>query len=85
LSQEKVKASPLVEFVKFTLLKRDKIYPITGLDRPLKHHEVEASRISVESAHEGGVLLSPKYWLPLPHRRYPWFLFLSEADPALGS
>ena len=31
-----VKASSLVPFAKYTLLKKDKMYPITGLDRPLK-------------------------------------------------
>jgi hypothetical protein len=34
-------------------------YLITGLDRPLGLQKVEASRISRQSAHEGGKVVSP--------------------------
>jgi hypothetical protein len=36
------------------------------MDRPLWRHEVEAPRISGQSAHEGGMVFSPKQWPPLP-------------------
>lgn len=47
--------------------------------------EVKASRIPTELAHEDGIVLSPKYRLPLSHSSYPWFLFMLEAQLALGS
>jgi hypothetical protein len=34
-------------------------YIITGLDRPLRLQEVEAPRISRQSAHEGGKVVGP--------------------------
>jgi hypothetical protein len=40
-------------------------YPITGLDRPLGLQEVEAPRISRQSAHEGGKAVSPTHRPPL--------------------
>jgi hypothetical protein len=43
-----------------------KSYPITGLDRPLGLKEFEASRISRQSAHDGGKVVSPTHRLPLP-------------------
>jgi len=41
--------------------------------------EIEAFRISRQSAHEGGNGVSPVYWLSIPPRRYPWYSFISEA------
>jgi hypothetical protein len=41
-------------------------YPITVLDRPLGLQEVEASRISRQSAHEGGKFVSPTQRPHLP-------------------
>jgi hypothetical protein len=38
-----------------------KTYLITPLDRPLGHQEVEAARISRQSVHEGGKVLSPAH------------------------
>ena len=38
--------------------------------------EVEASRISRQSAHEGGKVVSPTHRPPLLSRRYPWYSFL---------
>jgi len=43
-------------------------YPYTGLDRPLRFHEVEAPRISSQSALEGGRVVSPTY----QPRRQSW-------------
>jgi hypothetical protein len=45
--------------------------PITGLDRPLAFQEVEAPRISRQSAHEGGKVVSPTHWPPLPTGNIP--------------
>jgi hypothetical protein len=53
-----------------------------GLDRLLGYHEIEAPRVSRHSAHEGGKVVSPKHQLPLPHKRYPWYSFLLEAESA---
>ena len=41
-------------------------YPYTGLDRPLGLQEIEASRIFRKLAHEGGKVVCPTHWLPLP-------------------
>jgi hypothetical protein len=42
--------------------------PFTGLERPLGLQEVEARRISRQSAHENSKVLSHKLWPPLhPH------------------
>jgi len=40
-------------------------YPFTGLDRSLGILEVEAPRISRQSAHENGKVFSPKHRPPL--------------------
>jgi hypothetical protein len=57
--------------------------PITALDKSLGLQEVEAPRISTQSAHEGGKV-SHMHWLPLPPRIYHWFSFLLEAESAPG-
>jgi len=44
-----------------------------ALDRPLGLQEVEAPRISRQSAHEGAKVVSLTHWLLLPQRRYPWY------------
>jgi hypothetical protein len=41
-------------------------HPITGLGRPLALQEVEAPRITRQSAHEGGKVVSPRHRPPLP-------------------
>jgi len=51
-----------------------KSYPCTGLDRPLELQEVEAPRISRQAAHEGGKVVSPMNWLPLPPQEIPLVL-----------
>jgi hypothetical protein len=45
--------------------------PYTGLDWPLGLQEVEASRISRQSAHDGGKVVSPKHRPLLPPREIP--------------
>jgi len=47
-------------------------YPITCLKKPFGFQEVEAARISRQSTYEGGKVVSPVHWPPLPPRRYPW-------------
>ena len=47
---------------------RGRSYPCTGLDKPIGFQEVEAFRISRQSAHEGGKFVSPKHRSPLPTR-----------------
>ena len=44
---------------------RTKSNPYTGLDRPLRLQKVEAPRISIQLAHEGGKVLSPRHRPPL--------------------
>jgi hypothetical protein len=53
----------------------------TGLDRPLGLQEVEAPRVSRQSAHEGGkIVVSHTHRPLLPPRRYPCYSFLLEAE-----
>jgi hypothetical protein len=42
------------------------------------------SQISRESALEGGKVVSPTHRPPLPHRKYSWYSFLSEAESTPG-
>jgi hypothetical protein len=58
--------------------------PIAGLDRPLGFQEVEAPRISRQSAHEGGKVFSPTHRPPLPPRKYSCYSFLLEAESTPG-
>jgi hypothetical protein len=46
-----------------------KNYPNRGLDRPLGLQELEAPRISIQSVHEGGKVVSPTHLPPLPLSR----------------
>jgi hypothetical protein len=60
------------------------MYHITDLDRPLGIQEVEASTMSIQSAHEDGEVVNPKHRSSLPPRRYRWYSFLIEADSTPG-
>ena len=42
------------------------------------------SQISGQSAHEGGKVVTPKHWLPLPPRKYSLYSFLLEAESTPG-
>jgi hypothetical protein len=66
------------------LLPSGKSYSITGLDRSLGLQEVEALRISRQSAHEGGMVVSPTHRPPLPLIIYPWYSFLLEVESTPG-
>jgi len=46
-------------------------YPFTGLDKPLKVQEFEASRISKQSAYKDGKVVSPTHQTPLSPRHTP--------------
>jgi hypothetical protein len=46
--------------------------------------EGSGSQISRQSAHEGGKVVSPTHWLPLPHRKYYWYSFLLEPESTPG-
>ena len=59
-------------------------HPCTGLDRALELQEAQVPGISRQSAHEGGKVVSPMHWLPVPRRGYPWYLFLLEAELTPG-
>jgi hypothetical protein len=66
----------MVDFVVFY----DKRHPCTGLDKPLGFQEFESTRISTQSAHEVGKVVSPTHRPPLPPRKYSWYSFLLEAE-----
>ena len=57
-------------------LSDEKSFPITGLDRPLGLQEVEAPRISKQSAHECGRVFDP--------REDPWYSFMLNAELTPG-
>ena len=59
--------------------------PCAGLNRHLGLQGFEVPRISRQSAHEGGKVVSPKHRLPLPSRRYSRYSFLLEAKATQGS
>ena len=58
--------------------------PCTGLDRRLGFAGGWGCQISRQSPHEGGKVVSPKNWPPLPSRRYSWYSFLLEAELTPG-
>jgi hypothetical protein len=51
-----------------------------SLYRPLRLQEVEAPRISRQSAHEGGKFVRPTHRPPLPPRRSLWHKLVLEAE-----
>lgn len=60
-----------------------KNYPVTGVERPLRVQEVEASRIFRQVAYEGGKVARYKLRPPLPPphpREDPLYSFLLEAE-----
>jgi hypothetical protein len=48
-------------------------YPYAELDRLRGFEEVEAPRISRQSVHEDGKVVSPKHRPPVQLRRYSWY------------
>jgi hypothetical protein len=61
-----------------------KLSPITGLNRNLGLQKVEAPRLSRQSSHEGGKVVSPKHRSPLPSRTHPWYSFLLKDESTPG-
>ena len=57
------------------LLKKGKRFSATGLDRLLGFQEVEATRISRQSAHEGSKVVSPRHRPSLLSGRIPGSYF----------
>jgi len=57
-----------------------KSYNITGLNRTLGLQKFEPPRISTESAHECGKVVSPTDWPSAHSRKYPWYLFPLETE-----
>jgi hypothetical protein len=51
-------------------------YPITGPDMRLGQQEVDAPKISRQSAHECGNVVIPMHQPSLTPRSYPWYSFL---------
>jgi hypothetical protein len=59
-----------------------KINPYTGLETPWGL--LEAPRISRQSVYEGGKVVSPTHWPPLPPNKYSWYSFLLEVKSTRG-
>ena len=59
-------------------------HPITGLNGPLGFQEVEVPRISRQSTHETGKVVSPTHRPPLSPSIYPLYSFMSEARSTPG-
>ena len=60
-----------------------KIYPTTGSDRSRGLQEVKTFRISRQTAHECGKVVSPTHRPPLPPREDPWYSFLLESESSV--
>jgi hypothetical protein len=56
--------------VHYNVKGKGKAFPLQALDRPLGFQEVQAPRISTQSAHEGGKV-SPTHRPSLPPGRIP--------------
>jgi len=61
-------------------------YSITGLDSYLGLQEALAPRFYKQSVHDGGKVVSPMHWTPLPTppRRHTWYSILSKAGSTPG-
>lgn len=73
-----------VRAIAIFLLKRDKSYPITDLEKPIGLQEVEIPRISRQSAHKAGKVVSLTHRPPLPSKRYSLYSFRLKAESASG-
>ena len=56
---------------------------VKGLDRSLVLQQFEVPTISIQSAHEGGKVVSTTNRSPLSSRRYSWYSFLLEAESTI--
>jgi hypothetical protein len=57
---------------------------ITSLERPTGVEEIEAPRISGQSAHEYVNVVSPAHRPPLPSRENSWYSFLLDTESTAG-
>jgi hypothetical protein len=73
-SSSPLQLHPGIQWSNFRCYGQSKIYPITGLDRPLGFQEIEALVISRHWEQEVGKIVSPMYRPPLLPRRYPLVL-----------
>jgi hypothetical protein len=64
---------------------KGKAFPLQAWDRLLGFQDVEAPRISRQSALEGGRVVSPAHRPPLPPKKDFGYSFLSEADLTPGT
>jgi hypothetical protein len=77
----------LDRFFEHFIWKVKESYPYAGLDRPLELLKVQVSKISKQSVKVGGARLSALRTgrlYPPPPRRYPWYLFQSDAESTSG-
>ena len=58
--------------------------PLNRPGQALRAPGVWSAQISRQSAHEGGKVVIPMHWPPLPTRKYSWYSFLLEAEPTPG-
>ena len=68
----------------FTVIYAGKKALSFGLKMSLEVQEVEAPRISRQSANDGGKSVIPTHWPPSPPRGDPWHSFLFEAKSTPG-
>jgi len=68
-----------------SVLENSDFHTAKGLDLPWGFQEVEAVRISRQSAHEGVKIVSPKHRPPLSPRKYSWYSFLLEPVSTPGT
>jgi hypothetical protein len=54
--------------------------PLNRPGQALRTPGVWSAQISRQSAHEGGKVVIPTHWPPLPPRKYSWYSFLLEAE-----
>jgi len=57
----------------------------TELDKPFELQKTEARRISKQSAHESGKVVSPTHRPHLRLSRYLWYLFQLQTESIPGS
>jgi hypothetical protein len=64
---------------------KSKAITLQALDRPLRFQEVEAPRTSIQSAIEGGKVVSPTDRPPLPNKKDSWYSFLLQTESTPGT
>jgi len=62
-----------------------KSYPVQASTGPELFQEIEAPKISRQSEHEGGKIVSTTHRPTLPVREYSWHSFMLQAESIPGS